>query len=65
MWLIRPDAKDKMTVSMGRGLPKFTSIEYGQIMEEVKDYVNFNNFDAGVLLILDKTAKKLQEIKKK
>lgn len=65
VWLIRPDAKEKITVSVGRGLPKFTTIEYGQMMEEIKDYINFNNFDAGVLILLDKTAKKLQEIKTK
>jgi uncharacterized membrane protein YgcG len=62
IWLIRPGAKDRISISVGRGLPKFTSIDYGEIIEKAKDYVNFNNFDEGVLLLVKETDKKLREI---
>lgn len=48
VWLIRPDAAERITVSVGRGLPGFTAVDYGRIMAAAKDYVNFNNFDRGV-----------------
>lgn len=64
VWLIRPDAQERITISVGRGLPKFTAVDYGEIMEKAKDYINFNNFDAGALLIVKETDKKLREIYK-
>jgi len=64
VWLIRPDAEEKITISVGRGLPSFTSVDYGQIMEAAKDYINFNNFDRGVEEIALGTYQKLVKIKK-
>jgi len=62
VWLIRPDAKFKITISVGRGLPRFTSSDYGEIMEKAKEYLNFNNYDKGVMIIIEETAKKLREL---
>ena len=65
VWLIRPDAELKMTISVGRGLPRFTSSDYSEIMEKAKEYLNFNNFDKGVMIIIEETNKKLREIYQK
>jgi uncharacterized membrane protein YgcG len=63
VWLIRPDADLKMTISVGRGLPRFTSSDYGKIMDgDAKDYLDFGNFDKGVLKIIEETNQKLREI---
>jgi len=62
VWLIRPDAELKMTISVGRGLPRFTSSDYGRIMDKAKDYFNFNNFDQGVLVIIEETNRVLREL---
>ena len=62
VWLIRPDADDKITVSVGRGLTQFTSYDYGLVMNAVKDYLNFNNTDKAVETIVDMTDKRLREI---
>lgn len=62
VWLIRPDADEKVTVSVGRGLPRFTSNHYTEIMVQAKDYLNFNNFDAGVTVIVTETDKILRKI---
>lgn len=62
VWLIRPDADERLTPSVGRGLPKFTSQDYGEIMNKSIDYINFNNFDKGVKVLTEETAKKLQAI---
>ena len=62
VWLIRPDAKLKMTISVGRGLPRFTSSDYGEVMEKAKEYLNFNNFDYGVIVIIEETNKRLREL---
>ena len=62
VWLIRPDAELRMTVSVGRGLPDFTASDYAQIMDAAKDYLNFNNFDVGVLTIVRGTDKRLREL---
>jgi uncharacterized membrane protein YgcG len=62
VWLIRPDAELRETISVGRGLPKFTVSDYGAIMDDAKDYLNFNNFDGGVLKIVRETDKRLREL---
>jgi len=62
VWLIRPDAENKMTISVGRGLPKFTTSEYGPIMEKVVEYLNFNNFDRGVMELIIETDQVLRKI---
>ena len=64
VWLIRPDADDRLTISVGRGLPELTAVDYNQIMQKAKDYINFNNFDQGVLEIARSTYEKLIEINK-
>lgn len=62
VWLIRPDADLKMTISVGRGLPRFTSVDYGQIMDDCADYFNFGNYDAGVSMLAQETSRVLREI---
>jgi len=63
VWLIRPDAELKMTISVGRGLPRFTSSDYGEIMDgDAKEFLNFDNFDKGVIKIIEETNRKLREI---
>lgn len=62
VWLIRPDADLKMTISVGRGLPRFTSSDYGVVMEKAKEYINFHNYDIGVMIIIEETNKRLREI---
>lgn len=64
VWLIRPDAKDKMTISVGRGLPKFTSQDYGEIMDEVADYCQSSNYDKCVSSLAVKTDEVIRRVKK-
>jgi hypothetical protein len=65
VWLIRPDAEPKMTYSRGRGLPAFTSSDAGEIMDKVKDFMEFNNFDKGVAVLIEATDKKLRDLHRK
>ena len=63
VWLIRPDAPDKMTYSIGRGLPRLTSGHMVDIINQAKDYFNFNNYDEGVRALVrltDASLRKLQ-----
>ncbi len=62
VWLIRPDAQEKLTISVGRGLPKFTTLDYGAIMDKSIEYLNFNNFDKGVMELITQTDRVLREI---
>jgi len=62
VWLVRPDAELRMTVSVGRGLPRFTSADSGAVMDGAADFINFNNFDAGVLALVKGTDKRLREL---
>ena len=62
VWLIRPDSDMKMTYSIGRGLPKFTSTDADAVMEEAMDFMNFNNYDQGVLALLQATNERLREL---
>jgi len=63
VWLIRPDAEEKLTVSVGRGLPGFTTVDYGPIMDSALEYFNFNNFDKGVMTLVTGTDQVLRRIK--
>ena len=65
VWLIRPDAEEKMTYSIGRGLPLLTSDRMVDIINKAKDYINFNNYDSGVLSIVQETDKTLRGLYKK
>lgn len=65
VWLIRPDAQEKMTISVGRGLPGFSTVDYGKIMDEAKDYLNFGNYDKGVSLIAEETDRTLRALNTK
>lgn len=56
VWLIRPDANEKMTYSIGRGLPRLTSGYMVDIMNKAKEYINFNNYDRGVSIIIEETS---------
>ena len=60
--LIRPDADEKMTYSIGRGLPKLTSGHMVDIMNEAKEYLNFGNYDSGVLVLVQKTDEQLRAL---
>ncbi len=62
VWLIRPDAKEKITVSVGRGLPRFATTDYGAIIDSTIEYFNFGNFDRGVMELVKETDKVLREI---
>jgi uncharacterized membrane protein YgcG len=63
VWLIRPDAQEKLTVSVGRGLPRFTTVDYGPIMDTAVEYMNFNNYDKGVMTLVTKTDEVLRRIR--
>jgi hypothetical protein len=60
--LIRPDASEKLTVSVGRGLPGFTTVDYGPIMDEAIEYLNFGNYDKGVMTLIVRTDQVLRAI---
>jgi uncharacterized membrane protein YgcG len=62
VWLIRPDAREKLTVSVGRGLPGFTTVDYGPIMDGALEYFNFNNYDKGVKTLISGTDQVLRRI---
>ncbi len=62
VWLVRPDAPEKLTVSVGRGLPGFTTVDYGPIMDEALEYFNFNNYDRGVATLIARTDEVLRSI---
>lgn len=64
VWLIRPDADEKMTYSVGRGLPLLTSGRMVDIMNKAKEYFNFNNYDKGIFVIVEETENQLLEIQK-
>jgi uncharacterized membrane protein YgcG len=62
VWLVRPDAPEKLTVSVGRGLPGFTTVDYGPIVESAVEYFNFNNYDKGVMTLVTQTDEVLRKI---
>jgi uncharacterized membrane protein YgcG len=62
VWLIRPDAKEKLTISAGRGLPRFTTVDYGAIIDKSIEYLNFNNFDKGAMELITQTDSVLRTI---
>jgi uncharacterized membrane protein YgcG len=66
VYLIRPDVdpqEGRITVSIGRGLPKFTAIDAHQIIKEAAmDYINIDDYDNGVLSLAKNTDKRLREI---
>jgi len=62
VWLIRPDADLKITYSIGRGLPQLTSGHMVDIINAAKEYINFGNFDAGVLILVQETDKTLRTL---
>lgn len=66
VYLIRPDVDPKVgriTVSIGRGLPRFTAIDAHQIMNEAAmDYINIGDYENGVLGLVKNTDKRLREI---
>jgi uncharacterized membrane protein YgcG len=62
VWLIRPDAQEKLTVSVGRGLPGFTTVDYGPIMDGALEYLNFGNFDRGVSTLVARTDQVLRRV---
>jgi len=66
VYLIRPDVdpKDKrITVSIGRGLPRFTAIDAHQAMKgAAMDYINMGDYDNGIMNLVKNTDKRLREI---
>jgi uncharacterized membrane protein YgcG len=65
VWLIRPDAQEKMTYSRGRGLPRLTSSQLVDIMNQAKEYFNFNNYDEGVKVLVRETDATLRGLSEK
>ncbi|MFP4498854.1 MAG: TPM domain-containing protein [Vulcanimicrobiota bacterium] len=64
VWLIRPDARGRVTISVGRGLPRFATADFTAIIDEAIEYINFDNFDKGVIKIVTLTDKRLRELEK-
>lgn len=62
VWLLRPDANEKMTYSIGRGLPRLTSAYMVDVMNKAKEYFNFNNYNSGVSIIVEETSRTLFEL---
>jgi uncharacterized membrane protein YgcG len=62
VWLIRPDAKEKLTISVGRGLPRFSTVDYSSIIDSAVEYFNFNNYDKGVATLITQTDQVLRKI---
>jgi uncharacterized membrane protein YgcG len=66
VYLIRPDVdpqEGRITVSIGRGLPKFTAIDAHQIMKDASmDYINIGDYNDGVLSLVKNSDKRLREI---
>jgi uncharacterized membrane protein YgcG len=62
VWLIRPDAPEKMTYSVGAGLPRLTSGRLVDIMNAAKEYFNFNNYDEGVRVLVRETDRTLRDL---
>ena len=62
VWLVRPDAEEKLTISVGRGLPDFTTVDYGPIVDSAVEYFNFNNYDKGVATLVTQTDEVLRRI---
>jgi uncharacterized membrane protein YgcG len=62
VWLIRPDAAEKLTISVGRGLPQFATADYGPIIDGAVEYLNFNNYDNGVMNLVTETDRVLRKI---
>lgn len=66
--LIRPDVKpeeNRMTISPGRGLTRLAPVDMGELIDkkgEAKEYMNFGNFDQGVMVLLQKIDKKLRQL---
>ena len=60
VWLVRPDADEKMTYSIGRGLPGFTTNERVDIMNKAKEYFDFQNYDQGVIVLVQETDRVLR-----
>jgi hypothetical protein len=51
-----------LTVSVGRGLPDFTTVDYSPIIDNTVEYLNFNNFDRGVMTLITETDQVLRRI---
>ena len=63
VWLIRPDAKEKITISVGRGLPDFSTVDYGPIIDNAVEYFNFDNYDKGTATLIAQTDQVLRRMK--
>jgi len=62
VWLIRPDAERKITISVGRGLPRFTSNDYRPIMEKAKKHFDSQEYNKGIMIMIDETDRILRYI---
>jgi hypothetical protein len=51
-----------MTYSVGSGLPRLTSGHMVDIMNQAKEYFNFNNHDEGVRVLVRETARTLERV---
>jgi hypothetical protein len=62
VWLIRPEAQEKMTYSVGEGLPRLTSGHLVDIMNRANEYFNFANYDEGVRVLVRETDRTLRDL---
>lgn len=66
VYLIRPDVNpqdQRITVSIGRGLPRFTAIDAHLVMKETAmDYINMGDYSNGILNLVKNTDKRLRKI---
>lgn len=66
VYLLRPDVNpqgQRITVSIGRGLPRFTAIDAHQVMKEAAmEYINMGDYDNGILNLVKNTDERLREI---
>ncbi len=68
VWLIRPDVRpeeNRITYSIGRGLPRLTSSDLVEVMLEAAPLINTGDFNDGVLTLVKGTDQKIREIYKR
>ncbi len=67
VWLIRPDVRpedNRITYSVGRGLPRLTSSDLLEVMLQASAPINSGDFGNGALILVRGTDRKIREIYK-
>ena len=60
VWLVRPDAEKRITVSVGRGLPRLAAEDCVEIAEAAKRLILTGDYDGGVKALVSGTDKRLR-----